>query len=146
MLVKDFIKNFNQDCRIRVAVFDKNILADSLYINIDDIKAPITNYEIKSVSVNHRFVLKVKPIGKFNIRKIFPPHDITFDEFLKLYDRKSNAIFSLKIKYKDGSSNYLFTTDIDNIECQYKDFKISYIDYDFMANQIDMDFYEGTRE
>ena len=50
MLVKDFIKNFNKDCRIRVAVFDKNILADSLYINIDDIKAPITNYEIKSIS------------------------------------------------------------------------------------------------
>ena len=142
MLVKDFIKNFNQDCRIRVAVFDKNILADSLYINIDDIKAPITNYEIKSISTSHRFTLKVKPIGKFNIRKILPPHDVTFDEFLKLYDRKNNTTFSLKIKYKDGSSNYLFTTDIDNIECQYKDFKISYIDYDFMANQIDIDFYE----
>lgn len=146
MLVKDFIKNFNKDCRIRVAVFDKNILADSLYINVDDIKAPITNYEIKSISINHRFVLKVKPIGKFNIRKIFPPHDNTFDDFLKLYDRKSSATFGLKIKYKDGSSNYLFTTDIDNIECQYKDFKISYIDYDSMVNQIDMDFYEGTRE
>ena len=53
---------------------------------------------------------------------------------------------TIKIKYKDGSSNYLFTTDIDNIEYQYKDFKISYIDYNSMANQIDMDFYEGTRE